>query len=589
VAVTVGDLTVGLKLDGAAFGQSLAGLRRQLETDLVKAVTTRAAPALQQLRKLLASAVRDAVATVARALTARLARALGTVQQAVKQVGAPIQFLAKLMRGFLLPALLALAHDGSRSFAQLANASVAAAGQIQTGITTVVFGLDWLADRALGTANSMIVAWQLAIAPIPLVIAAVQGLVAVVVAAWQAILLETITDFTAVWTFVVAIWLLIQQAVQLSLDLITQGVLIAWQLILDTTFVMWTGILLAIQLALTAILLAVTLNWQLILDLTVAQFSALWTFLIVVWAGIVLTVQLATLAIYTNLLVTWQLIIDWTLAAFTLLAVVAQTTWALVALAVALAVQTILNTILNGWLLLQQYTDAAFNAVYTIVVNILQALLDYVRAWTPQLVTAFTGLNPIPGNVIGIFKALFDGVSDIMNALASLVLAKAGQITDALNGIANALRNIGDAALSLWKVIVGAVFIDIAGFLLMLGSEAILEGAGAVAALGKALQTLAAGIQDVVNAIRSAGDLIGDFFHWVGGLFSANSFALSLGATADLSSPSPVSLGSAGSPFGGLGGGGVTGGVYIENFYATPSHSPADIATELDWISRGGG
>lgn len=585
MAVTVGDLAVGLRLDGAAFGQSLAGLRRQLETDLVKAVTTRAAPALQQLRKLLASAVRDAVVTVARALTARLARALGVVQQAVKQVGAPIQFLAKLMRGYLLPALLALAHDGSRSFAQLTNASVAAAGQIQAGITTVVFGLDWLANRALGTANSMIVAWQLAVAPIPLVIAAVQGLVAVVVAAWQAILLATSTDFTAVWTFVTTIWLLIQQAVQLSLDLITQGVLIAWQLIVDTTLVMWTNILLAIQLALTAILLAVTLNWQLILDLTIAQFTALWTFLTVVWATIVLTVQLAALAIYTTLLVTWQLIIDWTLAAFTLLMVVVQTTWALVVLAVQQAVWAIVNIVESGWFAMAQSTVDAFAAVYNVIVTDLQDTLGFTQGWVPQMVNAFAGLQVIPTNVGAIFRALAQIVSDILTSLAALVTDKAGQITDALNGIANAIRAIGDAALSLWKVILGAVFIDIAGFLLFLGSEAILAGAAAVSALGKALQTLAAGIQDLVNAIRSAGNLIGDFIHWIGGLFGANSLALNANG---LSSPMPAALGSTPSPFGGLSSA-TSGGLHIENFYATPNQSPADLAAELDWISRGGG
>jgi len=52
---------------------------------------------------------------------------------------------------------------------------------------------------------------------------------------------------------------------------------------------------------------------------------------------------------------------------------------------------------------------------------------------------------------------------------------------------------------------------------------------------------------------------------------------------------SPPGAQSAGPVIGGPLFGSLGGGVQIENFYATPSHSPADIAAELDWISRGGG
>ncbi|AHH94225.1 hypothetical protein [Kutzneria albida] len=593
MALTVGELTVGLRLDSGAFGQSLAVLRRELEATFVKTVATRAAPALAQLRKLLMSAVRGAVLTVARAISTRLGRAMIGLRQSVKQASAPLQFLAKLLRAVLLPALLALSHDGARSFARLASASVAAAGTASTAITTVVFGLDWLAGRALGTATTMITAWALAISPVPLVQAAVLGLAAAITAAWQALVLETATDFTAIWTFVTGTWLLITQAVQAGLDLVMQAAALAWQLVLDNTVVMWTAIGLAIQTSLAAVVLGVALAWQQVLDGTTVFFTALWTYVQTIWATILLTVQLATSAILQDVLAAWQLVLDATTLAFGALALVTLAAWTLVLQAVQQVSSLVVSTVVQAWQAVLDWTSAAFNQLYGNLTANLNALLNFVINWTSAMLGAFEGLRPLPGIVTGIFQSMADSVNAVLNGLESMVRGRSAQIAGALNEIAGALRSIGDeAAGAWWKMLLIGAAAGLTGFILTLCSEAILTGSFVLDRMAAAIQHLADSIRSLVDAVRAAGNLIGDFFKWVGGLFGARSFSLGVSGVDNLgalSSPRPLDFGTPAPAYGGLLTAAGAGGMYIENFYATPSQSPVEIAAELDWMAKGGG
>jgi hypothetical protein len=328
---------------------------------------------------------------------------------------------------------------------------------------TVVAQWVLMAAQALAQAARMALAWIIAMGPIPLIIAAVVALVALIILNWQTIVDWTTAAFTAIWSFLQMVW---------------------------------NGIVTAIQAALTFVLSIVTAVWNGIVTLTTTVFTAIWGFLVGIWNTIVGAIQVA--------------------------------------------INAVLGAI--GWLAqLPGRVAAWFGEVFSAAVGKLGELLSW--------------LGGLPGRILG---ALGD--------LGGLLLDVGGDILEGLwNGLKNAANWIKDKIIGLISAIIPGPIKDILG----IGSPS-----KVAAELGRWVPVgLAKGIEDASAVVANA---------------SADLAGLVTGGLDDLAPVTGPPVAALAAPSTEAAGAGRAA-VHIDNFYASPDQSPARIATELDWMSRGGG
>lgn len=519
MALSIADLTVGIDTS------SITEFRREIETTFVRTIETRALPALEALRKLLMSAVRAAVRTVASVIKTRLLRQLMAMNQWLRMTSRPVLLIARLLRSYLIPALLALARDAAYASAVLAFTMATAAVTIAGWLTVLTVGFTMLTVTVVTSMATMV-----------LTVATAVG----IITSWLIVLTVSITTLTTVLLASAAAMVLAWQQAMAPIPLfaaailqLTATILLAWQQILVNTMVTWTAITVAIQTALMVITTSILTAWQTIFANTVVAFTTLWTFLQVIWATIVLTIATATAMIYANIAATWQSVVAITIAAFT--------------------------------------------QILIVVPALLAALLTFIALYMSAIIESFQTLRVLPQLMQEIFTQVYLVVFVLLGLLAAAVRTFTGQIVGDLNQIRDAISQVGDEALDAsWKI--GVFIVAIAALALALEIAAPFLETGAAA-----IQSVADAIQSLVDAIEAAGSMIGDFFDWVGGLFSASTTFAAGAVTTPALDTGTANLTTADASVG------ARPVIWIENFHATAAQTPADIAAELDWISRGGG
>jgi hypothetical protein len=496
MALSIGDVVANVGLDDAGFRKGLADMLAQFH-QTTNQIAAEAAKAGIDVVSNLGSSVQSIgnIGKVAGDLFshnyaesfAKLRDTVGSAIQSVSQTGSlgttldgvssKISGTASTLSTTLVPALTQLGLGSTAAAVETGLAFVTMAAEtipalIEMGLQIGALIVEWaaMAFSALASAAQVALAWLIAMGPIPLIIAAVVGLVALIILNWQTIVDWTTAAFTAVWAFLQMVW---------------------------------NGIVAAVQAAVDFILGIVTAVWNGIVAVTTAVFTGIWGFLQGVWGAIVGAVQAA--------------------------------------------VSGVLGAI--GWLgQLPGMVAGWFASVFNAAVGKLGELISW--------------LGSLPGQILG-----------ALGNLGNLLLDVGRQILEGLwNGLKNAANWVKDKIIGLIKDIIPGPIKSILG---------ISSPSKVAAELGRWVPIgLAQGIEGTSATVaRASAQLAGMVTAGIGDL-SAISGPRSLTAVA---AGGPVPAG------GGFASGGDRATLRIDNFHATPNQSPADIAAELDWMSRGGG
>ncbi|WP_370422731.1 hypothetical protein AB8O64_30815 [Streptomyces sp. QH1-20] len=570
MALSVGEFAVGVGIDDAGFVQGLAGMLSRFDQSMQKMAQLAKDTGLEMLNDLGSSmsAAGDLGRVAGQAFTHNYSQSMGRIKEAVQGafqqardtgtfgdsltgIAGKAATTATTLSSTLAPALSAIGLEAAAAAVQGGESFVAMAAQAVPALLELGLQVGTAAARIA----QMAPAWVTAMGPIPLIIAAVAGLVALIVLNWQTIVDWTTTAFTAVWTFLQTVW---------------------------------NSIVLAVQTALTFLLTIVTTVWNAVVATTTAVFTGVWTFLQLVWAGIVTAVQTAVGVVLAVVTAVWDAIVVATTAVFTGVWSFLQLVWTGIVTAVQTAVGFVLSVVTTVWNAVVGVTTAVFNGIWGFLTGVWNAIVGAVQAAVGGVLGAVGWLARLPGLVGEWFGSVFHAAVERLGALISWLAGLPGRILGALGDLGNLLLGVGSSILEgLWRGLqnaAGWVKDRILGLIkaIIPGPIRDILGIGSpskvAAELGRWVPIgLARGIEDTSSTVaRATGRLAG--------LVTAG-----IGDLDRVAGPRPLTAAGAGGavPFGAPADG--RSPLRIDHFHATAGQTPAEIAVELDWLSRGGG
>jgi hypothetical protein len=249
------------------------------------------------------------------------------------------------------------------------------------------------------------------------------------------------------------------------------------------------------------------------------------------------------------------------------------------------AVVALVALIIANWDTIVAWTKAAFQAIWDFLKMVWNAIVSAIQVAINAVIGAISWLGQLPGMVIGWFGSIFSGAVGKLGELLSWLGGLPGMILRALGNLGSLLLDVGASILEgLWNGIKNAanwIKDKIIGLIkdIIPGPIKSILGINSpskvAAELGRWVPLgLAQGIEQTSAAVaRASTQLAGLVTNRLGDLTPLQPRALAFagaGFAADALQPERAV-------------------VHIENFYATPSQTPADIAGDLDWMSRGGG
>jgi hypothetical protein len=284
----------------------------------------------------------------------------------------------------------------------------------------------------------------------------------------------------------------------------------------------------------------------------------------------------AVVGLVALIIANWDTVSQWTQAA-----------WSAVSAAVQAAVSFVVNIVTTAWNAVLTAISAVGSAIAAVVSFAWGLIKAYIQLNVLAIQTIINWFAGLPGMIGGWFRGAYDGAVSALGSLLGWLGGLPGRILSALGNLGSLLLNAGSDIISgLWNGIKS------------MGSW--LEG--------KILDFVKSFVPGPVLhflGISSPSKLFADMGRWIpAGLAQGIDGAASMASDATGRLASTVAKGmtvpnlagvTLSGPTGAYGGANSlasSGGppmVHIEQFNATPTQSPADIAQEMSWLGKGGG
>ena len=192
---------------------NLEAFKNQVSTAFIDIVGGRVLPIVSGFASLLATSFGPALSAVGGFLTGTVIPALQGFGRWLYDARVPLGIVAGLITAIFLPALVALAVRSTitgittaASWVATQSAAIIAAGIHSVAIARQVAGWVFLGAQSLIQAARVAAAWLIAMGPIGLVIIAVVGLVALIIANWDTVKRVTAAVFTFIGNFLTSVW-----------------------------------------------------------------------------------------------------------------------------------------------------------------------------------------------------------------------------------------------------------------------------------------------------------------------------------------------------------------------------------------------
>lgn len=228
---------------------NLESFKRQAQLAFVNVVGGKVIPVLDRTARWLAGTLGPAISGIVAVLDASLIPAMKSAATFIGDNEKPIMIVAGVITAALLPALSVLAVQAATTAARSVAAwAVQSAAAVRSSVASVAaltrVAMGWIRTgiQAMASAARIAAAWLLSMGPIPLIIAAVAGLVVVIVKNWDRI--KSAISAAAQW-----IWGVIKNAFGLIKTIVTTYVN-AWRAVITTA---WNGIKAVIRGAVAAV------------------------------------------------------------------------------------------------------------------------------------------------------------------------------------------------------------------------------------------------------------------------------------------------------------------------------------------------
>jgi tape measure domain-containing protein len=409
-------------------------------------------------------------------------------------------------------------------WALYAAEAIKGAAQFAMQVARIVAGWVLMGVQSMIQAARMAAAWLIALGPIGIVIAVVIGLVALIIANWDAISTWTAQAWTNIVNFIVAAWNNIVSWVTGAVTAVVTPIVDGFNAMVSFVTTIFTNV--------TNFIVGV---WTWVFNLLVAigqafwaengaQLTAAWNFIVAIFTGIFNFYVSIWTAIITFVVGAVTAVVNGIVAGFT-------AAWNFI-VTVCTAIWTAIVT--------------AFTAAWTFIVQVFTTVAAFIGAvWNSIMATISAVLATIWAVIVSVFSAVWGFISSIFNTVAGFlggVWARiVGVIMGAVNTVSAVIRGWASAA---WAVI-SSTFNSVVGFLGGVWGN-IINGVsgmvgrvggffsglwgtitGALAGAGSWLWSAGVNIvQGLINGVQSLAGTIGSAFlsmipGWIVGPFKA--------------------------------------------------------------------
>lgn len=361
--------------------------------------------------------------------------------------------LASIITGILLPSLVTMATtavtSAATSVAAWATQGVAALGTAATyiGVNALIVA-GWIRSAATAVASAAVIvggwvlmgvqsmlaaakmaaAWLIAMGPVGLIIAAVVGLVALIIANWDTVKAWTL----AIWDWV---WNKIKQVGQFLIDIFMNyslpGIIIShWDTIKSATMAAWDWVwnkIKAIGQFIVDMFMNFTLpgliikHWDTIKQATSTAWNAVKQFVVNVATAVVtfVTTKFNSLKTFIS-------------NVFNAIKTIASTVWNGIKSTISTAVNNAKSAVSSAVEGIKGFFSTGFNAVKTTVTNAIT-----------NVVTTIKGLGgKVKSAVSGAAQWLVSAGKSIIQGLINGIKSMAGAVGDAVKGVLNKARDL---------------------------------------------------------------------------------------------------------------------------------------------------
>lgn len=480
--------------------------------------------------------------------------------------------IGSVITTILLPSLVSLAVTAATSAATSVAAWVAQgvaalstaatyigvnaliiAGWVTSAATSVASAAvivgGWLLMAAQSTwaAIKMAAAWLIAMGPVGLIIAAVVGLVAIIIMNWDTIKSWTLAVWDWVWNKIKAV---AGFMVDLFMNFTLPGLIIShWDTIKNYTLAVWDWIWDKIK-TIAAFIVDLFMNYTLP-GLIIKHWDTIKNATITAWNAVKQFIVTVATAIYDFVNGQWTILKNAVVTIFNGIKTAATTVWNAIKSVISTAVNGAASAVSTGVNNIKGFFSSGFNAVKGAVSSALNNVVDNIKGLAGRVKSAVSGAASW---LVSAGKSIIQG---LINGIKSM----AGSVGDAVKSVLNKARDLLPFSPAKKGPFSGK------GWTLYSGRSMMAELAKGIMQRRKA----------VADATHSA--MVAAKRHQVALGVQSTAFQTGQTATTDARGNEQAGVQN------GYGGRNLT----IQNYYESDSGSAKQTATELEWLARARG
>lgn len=449
-----------------------------------------------------------ATISAAAQVVAWLAAGAGAVKAGIMYVVASYQIIG----GWIAQGAAAVASGAITVaiWALYAAEAIKGAAAFMVNVARVVGGWILMGAQSMIAAARMAAAWFIALGPIGWVIAIVIGLVAIIIANWDAIATWTAQAWNNIVNFIVSAW----------------NTIVGWVVGAVTAFVTpiidgfnsMVGFITAIFTAIGSFISGV---WNWIFNLLTAigqafwaehgaQLTAAWNFIvsiftgilnfyIAIWTGIFTFIVGMVTAIVTGIATGFTAAVSWVVSTATAIWTVIVTVFTTVWNFIVSVFTAIGSSLAAAWNFYVSLITGVLSAIWGVIVSVFTAVWGFISGIFNTVAGFIGGIwNSIFATIAGAVQSVWGTVSAGFNAVWGVISSVFGQVVgflggiwgNIISGVSGMIGRVGGFFSGLWGTITGA-----------------LSGAGTWL-----LQAGANIVQGLINGISSLAGTIGSAF-----------------------------------------------------------------------------